>query len=218
MKSIINFLFSAFVLCAFAVNTNAQIEFGGKAGVNFTNFSYSSDINFGEITGEDVTGGFAELREAKWRTGFHAGVYALLDIGALSLQPEILWSQKGVKEYSGNDEIVLNYLSIPVMVGFQPFDFLHLQVGPEFSFLMSNNYKFEGQDDREIDDWYATSDLGLAIGTSIDWPGPGLLSIRYVHGLSGVQEDDVTIGTDSFNNRNRTIQASLAFPIFTTEE
>lgn len=196
-----------------------QIEGGLKAGVNFTNFSYTDDLDFGTLTGMDIGSEFESLRDAEFRTGFHFGAYALLDVGALSLQPEILYSQKGVTNYSAaGDEIILNYLSIPVLVGFQPFDFLHLQLGPEFSFLLSNNFKIEGQDDRSIDDWYSTSDIGAAIGVSFDWPGPGLFSVRYVHGLGGVLENDQVAGTQTFNNRNRVVQASIAFPLFSSEK
>jgi len=196
-----------------------QIEGGLKAGLNFTNFAYSDDLDFGSISGQEIGGQFESLTESEFRTGFHVGAYALLDVGALSLQPEILFSQKGVKAYSAaGEELVLNYLSIPVLLGFQPFDIIHFQIGPEFSFLMSNKLKQEGADDREIDNWYSSTDLGAALGISIDWPGPGLLSVRYVHGLSGVQENDVVAGAQTFNNRNRTVQASLAFPLFSSEK
>lgn len=218
MKSFF-YAFTISLLVSASTNLFAQVEAGLKAGVNFTNFSYTDDLDFSTITGEDVGNEFTSLSEAEFRTGFHFGAYALLDIGAISLQPELLYSQKGVTNYSpAGEELVLNYFSIPVLIGFQPFDFVHLQVGPEFSFLMSNKLKLDGQDDREIENWYATSDIGAALGVSFDWPGPGLLSVRYVHGLGGVLENDVVSGTQSFNNRNRTIQASIAFPLFTTEK
>jgi len=214
-------LFQAFTICILLSSTTTlfgQIEVGLKAGLNLTNFTYTDDLDFGSLTGQEIGSGFESLSEAEFRTGFHAGAYALLDVGALSLQPELLFSQKGVTNYSAaGDEIVLNYLSIPIMLGFQPFDFIHFQIGPEFSFLMSNKFKIDGQDDREIEDWYASTDIGAALGVSFDWPGPGLISLRYVHGLSGVLENDVVTGTQTFNNRNRTIQASLAFPLFSTE-
>jgi len=202
--------------CLFSFSSFAQIEVGLKAGVNFTNLPYSADLDYGSVTPEDVEGGIGALKDASWRPGFHFGAYALMDVGALSLQPELLFSQKGMSEFNvDGDDFVLNYFSIPVMVGFQPFDMLHLQLGPEFSFLMSGKIKQEN-DDFEPNDYFAKSDLGAALGASIDWPGPGLLTLRYVHGLSGVLESDQQYGTEDYNLRNRAMQVSLAFPLFNT--
>ena len=156
-------------------NANAQIEFGVKGGVNLTSWSLDSSIedveNFGDA-GAEAKETFTSLKDADYKVGFHAGVYAMFDMGAFTITPELLYSQKGSKDaYTVNRyEIVDNvntitesstqstnwdYISVPVMFGIQLFDVIGLQLGPQVGYLMTSKYKSDFEEynyDATLDD------------------------------------------------------------------
>jgi hypothetical protein len=134
MKRII---LSAMLLVAIVSVTQAQgLRLGVKAGANLGKISSSASFNDGFDLSYHV-GGFLEVDfNKKW-----------------GVQPEVLFSQSVTKPsdfktfYSGisnpsfdpNQEIKLNYLSIPLLLRYNIGGILSLNAGPQFSILLSQD-------------------------------------------------------------------------------
>jgi len=82
-----------------------------------TTFGVRGGVNFFNITGKDANG---DKYSNNINTRFHVGVNAEIPVGTGSyLQPGILYSQKGA-EYSGDNEVNLSYIEVPVNFVYKP--------------------------------------------------------------------------------------------------
>ena len=222
-------------------NANAQIDFGLKAGLNLTTWSQddSFEVNNVDDAGNEVSGTYNELLDASMKPGFHAGAYAKFDMGAFTITPELLYSQKGSKDYYSaptGESITMNwdYLSLPVMFGVELFDLVGLQAGPQLGFLMVHNQKSDAEAydvEANIDDvtfsvadgtitrTYSKFDFGLALGVTFDIASRVNAGVRYTHGLGKVINEDYQRQTaDNKDNvtQNRTVQAFIGIPLTAT--
>jgi hypothetical protein len=175
MKKII---FTMFAVClVFAAS--AQFKGGLKAGANLANLG-------GDVEGTDML--FA----------FHVGAYGAFSLSdAMTLQPEVLYYGAGAK--SGDEEIKLNYLAIPVMLKYNLGETFNLQVGPQISLLMST-------DPSELKDFLKGTDFGLNIGVGAGF-GKFSADVRYSLGLSNINDGPGEI-------KNNVIQISLGYQLF----
>ncbi|MBN9283157.1 MULTISPECIES: porin family protein [Flavobacterium] len=160
------------------------LQFGVKAGVNFSNF----------------TGGDIEGYDFKTITSYHAGVVAEVKIlENFSIQPELLYSTQGAELKGLGEQIKseLGYISIPILAKFYlTSNKLSLELGPQASFLVSKRNEFSGSDTKSFD-FAVAGGLGYKITNSIFVQG------RYALGLTEVSKDaDV---------KNSTIQFSLGY-------
>ena len=88
--------------------------------------------------------------EADAKLGMATGLFITLPITHfLGVQPEILFSQKG---YRGSGSVLgsdysfkrtTNYIDVPLLLTFRTGDYLTLLFGPQYSFLLSQNYTFK---------------------------------------------------------------------------
>lgn len=165
MKKII-FLFAA-LAGSFAMQAQA-INFGIKAGANFSNFS-------GDLDSDGIT-------------NFHAGAVLELNIvPTFSVQAEGLFSSQGGKSVYSEDGVVgvakdinLDYISVPVMAKFYILpERLSLMVGPQFSFLVS-----------DADEVLKTKsfDLAAAGGVELKIIAGLFAQARYTVGLNNVSD------------------------------
>jgi hypothetical protein len=107
---------------------------GLKAGINISNVYDTKGQNF----------------KAKAKVGAALGGFVSKPFGKyIGIQPEVLYSQKGFK---GTGTILgspytytrtTNYLDIPLLLTIRPVEELTLVVGPQYSFLLSENNVFE---------------------------------------------------------------------------
>ena len=104
------------------------MSFGIKAGTNFT-----------KIDGQSFKDGY--------KLSFQGGLFMELDFNKkIGIQPEFLFSQiksennTGVINYTfQNNEVNLNYLSIPILFRYKVAKILVLNVGPQYSFLLNKS-------------------------------------------------------------------------------
>jgi opacity protein-like surface antigen len=132
--------FLVFLLLTITIIAQAQVSIVPKAGVNFASISEHSVFS-----------------NRQTLTGFTAGIglnYSLSGNNFLSVQPELLYTQKG---FSGQTNIInvlnfdsdyrLNYLELPLMVnvgfGSEAFTF-HLNAGPSIGYLLDGRIKGRG--------------------------------------------------------------------------
>lgn len=120
------------MLLAGAVASSAQaqsIRFGVKAGANLSNLA-------GDLIGKG---------QYDNRFGFHGGV--MLNFGLandlVSIQPELLYSQKGFKYsdqafgiYRNTGSVRYDYLDVPVLVRVKVSG-VFFELGPQYSYLMN---------------------------------------------------------------------------------
>lgn len=109
---------------------NDQMRFGIKAGANLMNVGKYSFL------GQDYS--------TDHKVGFQAGIYADLPMGGgFAFLPEATFTQKGFKlketvgETTGEINSKLNYLDIPVLIGYRPSPEFAIFAGPQASFLLS---------------------------------------------------------------------------------
>jgi hypothetical protein len=180
-----------------AINADAQIKLGIKAGLNISDMSFSNKKG----VGENLDNLYAN------RTGWHLGMAMKVKLPAfpLVLQPELLFSTKGSNGANGGEKLRLNYIEIPINLqwGIQlgkvrPY----AELSPYFSYLIGSNKALS-----TLNSW----DGGLGLGVGIDiWKLQ--ISGKYVWGFGKVGDikdasNDEIIG--SF--KNRSIQISLGY-------
>lgn len=158
----------------------AQGGSGAIIGVNFANIEFTDN----------------DAPEPDRRTGLVGGVFVNVPLGAsLSVQPEVLYSQKGAKFQEGNNEarLELDYLDVPVLLrvtaGGQ--SGLALFGGPSVGFKLRARSKIDVDgttDEEDISDDVETIDYGLVLGAGIQG-GSFFLDGRYQWGLSNTNKD-----------------------------
>lgn len=152
MKNLIK-LSLILVIMIFTTQVNAQLTYGVKAGLNFTNFGFNFAMPADEI-------------DTQFRPGFHLGgiiSYSLSD--AMGIESGLAISTKGFNynhkdeigsgaTVSGYDRSTITYLVIPVHVIYN-IDKFQISTGPYIGFGLSGKRKFDftiedGGPDREF--------------------------------------------------------------------
>ena len=215
MKKLL-FIFS--IMLAGATAAQAQSGIGIRGGANLSNLS-------GDLRNEDNF-------ENKW--GFHGGItynIAIVD-NFFSIQPELLYSQKGFKnadtefeagglKYRRTGKVNYNYLDLPVLAKIKAGP-LYFEGGPQASYLLNVNNETKtylndelqssSRDNKdkeglkEFEFGYAAG-VGLALGNSLN------LGVRYNGSFSDFVDKDVNFNEDITNARHSTIMFTLGITI-----
>lgn len=113
--------------------TSERIQFGMKAGINFSNVYDSKGEQF----------------NADGKIGAAGGVFISIPLGKyLGIQPEILFSQKGFKATGsllGSNYTftrTTNYIDIPLLLAIKPTSVITILAGPQYSYLMKQKDVF----------------------------------------------------------------------------
>jgi Outer membrane protein beta-barrel domain len=172
MKKLLILIFSIATVC----NTNAQLQFGIKAGGNHTNFIYSG-TGLGDIGS---------------RTDFNAGIFASIPLCKhFFLQPELIYSGQGIGYTDSIPESIYNnYLNVPVLIKYQHHSGVFAESGPQIGFLLSSQLKtasmsFDSKSSTESTDFSWVFGLGYKIPVvnfGIDF--------RYNLGLTNIAKDN----------------------------
>jgi len=188
-------LFTGILLLQFGT-VYGQTTFGAKAGLNLSNLSI-----------EDAS-------DKNMVTGLHAGVFVNFPISeAFSVQPELLFSQKGTKwDPMENVEakLIQSYIDLPVNLVYnlaKDFDF---QLGPYVGFLAGS--KIDGTFEDDLDkDYFNSLDFGLQGGLRF-FLSPVYLGFTYKYGLTQVAKEGKIAETLLGDAAHRTIQVYVAVP------
>ena len=106
----------------------AQVSVGVKAGGAFSSHT-SEGIGLGE----------GEFMKPTYLGGLFVSV-PLTD--KFSLQPEVLYTNKGDQSSSGDLRYNLHYINLPIMLRYHVLDKLTIELGPEFGYLLSAGTNF----------------------------------------------------------------------------
>ena len=126
-------IFLAILIFVIAVSSNAQAGFrlGVKGGANLTKIS-------------------GQAFNDSYRLGYQLGGFAEIDFSkGFGIQPELLWSESNTRTASGtspiytnlngNQDIKLDYLTIPILLRLNVSNMVTLHVGPQYGILINNN-------------------------------------------------------------------------------
>ena len=190
-------LFLFFTLALFSLNFSiAQVNFGAKAGVNFS-----------DITGDD-TESFSGL------TSFHVGVVAEIMISEeFAFQPELLYSAQGSDwedEFDGDTykgTVKVDYLNVPLMAKYYVAEGFCLEAGPQLGLLLSANSEQDGFADQDIKDDLKSIDFGVNFGVGYKLENGLNFGARYNLGLTDGNESLEEEGA----YKNSVIQISVGY-------
>ncbi len=192
-------LAGALVFAAFS-NAQAQdINWGIKAGVNYTTIS-------SEIATDYIF-------------GYHAGLTSDYKLSPkFALQPELIYSLEGAESsfeiemdeffFKTEQKIKLGYLNLPVMAKFYAAEGFSLQAGPQLGYLVSakNEYEISSNFSEDFDlNESGTEDiknelkkisLGINFGLGYDFQNKLFLQARYHVGLTDISDFDEDMGED----------------------
>ena len=204
------YTFIIFMLFIFPSQVTSQVSI--SKGIKF-------GLNIAKFTGDDAEG-------SENLTGLVVGGHLRFGAGFLSIQPELLFTRKGVKtndiEEGTSVEIKIknDYLEIPVLIrlgfGHSPGLKPSLFAGPSAALLVSSRGLTTfggGQSSIEVDanHLFKEFELGFVIGAGIDFTlgfRTLLFEIRYSGGLSSIDDS----GDDGdIKNSVISIMGGLAF-------
>ena len=196
MKKII---FACFLLTLVTKNSQAQLQFGLKGGVNYNSDSFESVSN-------DVLNG------AKTKTGIHTGLWlrAKLPVIGLYIRPEIVYTElNNSVNYESpfsapkTTDFKFKKIDVPVLIGKKFLGIGNVFAGPSFQYILSSD--FELNDLREVST--ESFSLGIQLGAGIELGRLGI-DLRWERGLSKTETVfvDNTIFDSNFNFDKRVSQ------------
>ncbi len=159
------------------------MKYGVKAGLNMTTMSngMTFDPGFGMGVGFRV-GGFLNMRWGYRTENSSKGT------GLWGFQPELMYSNKAVKTDAG--DIIMNYIAVPLLLKVYPTTALSLEVGPEFSYLMSTSPSTMAVDGAEIKVGDCKGmNIGLAAGLAYDFEMGLTVGARYTYGFTDMAKN-----------------------------
>lgn len=115
-----------------AQDTHLFIKYGTRAGINLSNMS--NDMTFDPAFSMGTGFQIGALVNFHWGQRTSS---SLPGTGLWGLQPELLFSNQVIKSDGG--DVKLNYIKIPLMLKVYPLARLSVEVGPEFSYLISSS-------------------------------------------------------------------------------
>ncbi|MFM7618663.1 MAG: porin family protein [Bacteroidota bacterium] len=203
MKKIL--LFSLVALLGINATTQAQLSISGQAGLNY------ATLGTDEPDASDVIDS---------KLGFYIGANATKDINDnLYVGAGLNYSTKGYSssatvEFPGLFKVdtegssSLNYLEIPINIGYRVGDLITIQAGPYLGLLMgvSNKSKSTTLDyttnttttaedsDNDATGW-SKSDFGLNIGAGLNVSESLSIRLNYGLGLANIMDDSAVSNT-----------------------
>ena len=193
-----------FLLCILTTQTFAQPRFGITGGMNLS-----------------VLTGTVNM-ETSFTPGIMLGGVVDIPLGnTVSLQPGLVYSSQGsgITYYrrgpgsavTGETNINLNYINVPVALHVYLGESFFLQAGPQLGFLLSAKEKGE-IDNRDVNEnvkeGFRGTEFSLLTGLGFRLPGDVILGGRYNLGLSDIStaDDEIISGLTRPSLHNNVLQ------------
>ncbi|ULQ57915.1 PorT family protein [Flavihumibacter rivuli] len=190
MKKILLLSFLAFM----GYLANAQVQFGAKAGVNFST-----------LVGDDSEG-------AKTHTSFYGGAFARFSINeSIKFQPELVYSALGTKadDQDVSGEFRFGYITVPIMFQYHTPGGFFGETGPQLGFLVNSKVESEGTS-VDFKDYTKSFDFNWAFGLGYQLKSGLGFNARYCLGLSKVIDGEALIEQE-VDTKNSVIQVGLFY-------
>ncbi len=179
-----------------------------------------SPVQFGAIAGLSLANAHGSDKDAAFsnpsnRTGFLAGAMVNLGLGnILSLRPEIIYIQKGIKDEEAGVEgaLKLDYIEIPVLlvVGIPTSGSVTPEffAGPQFAFRVKCSLEIAGVSadcNAGGSDPFKSTDYGIVFGAAVR-VAQFLASVQYDLGLSKIDDE-----ADPFDIKTTALMFKLGY-------
>lgn len=152
-----------------------------------------------------------EVDNADVRPGFAGGLFTQfkLPVTGLSVQPEVLYTQKGFEEEEGDGSVELDYIEVPVLIKFNlpiPAKLIkpNVYVGPYAAYNINAELDLGGA--TAGDDAISDYDYGIVAGGGLDI-NKFSFEIRYTGGIENVFEDSFATTDD----KNEVLSVLIGF-------
>ena len=207
----------AFVLCAGYQSVFAQEQEASDESTLTPKFGIKGGFNFSNLYVDNV-------QDEHVKVGGNIGFYAKLPVTkGLSIQPELIYSNKGAKEDysnflqgSGTYRFNLHYVEVPVLLVINLTKNFSISGGGYAAFLAGATVKDVDSDgtinnatELSTDD-FNRFDYGLVGGVSVDIDHV-TLGARYNYGLHNIGKDDNLAGQLTENSKNSVASLFIGF-------
>lgn len=186
------YLFLSMILLGSALQ--AQTYLGVHGGLHL-NYLKSTDIPAGltnNLYSNALFGAFVQMQAGK----------------KMAIQPELNFYRNKTERTTGNDQLQMNYVQVPVLLKFQGKSGLNLLVGPYVAFLSkAENENFNGTV-TDIKSSVANNDFGAVGGLEYQFKNGLVLGGRYVYGISEVLKVNSQTVYDS---HHRAVQFTVGY-------
>ncbi len=181
-----------------------------------TLFGIKGGVNYNDIVIENAP--FLPISLYRPNIGFHVGVFTHIRISQLSLNPELLFVQRGCNssEYlfgslqpATDTRINLNYIELPLMFTLFRFNLLSLEAGPNASIKLSVKEISDNGKKDVSDRFNKPFDFGISVGIKAIIGQKISIAGRYYHGLGSVLQFPSTAPNTFPTSSSKTIQLSL---------
>jgi hypothetical protein len=222
--------------CTVAFTASAQMNIGGKAGLNYSSY------------GTKVDPEPEEKPEAATGIGFHVGGYLeFMFSDKVGIRPELLFSARKTSDTEtstttfdlfgttttakteSDNKTTFSYLELPILLNYKLSDNFSFQVGPGFGLLMSAKNKFdattttttttggsstttttETSGDSDSKEGLRGLELGAVAGINYELESGLSVGLRYWRGLSTLNEETDFGGATVKTNAN-VLQVSVGY-------
>lgn len=205
------------MMALLASPARALVSFGLKGGINYSKIVFSPAL---------------DLPTKKYLQGYCYGAFLSLNLGPIGLQPEILFSRRGMESEILLDPsdpaslaravARLDYIEIPLLVRLNiiPAGPLKLYIfgGPSYGFLQKakTQITYMGTTEEiDIKDDLKNNSLAAVGGLGLDIKLPMLFKVtadaRYHYSLSNILSEDSSVPTDKARNTGFSILLGIAF-------
>lgn len=194
----------------------AGITFGVKGGLNNSKIVFSPAI--------DMPG-------QKYLQGYCFGAFLSLSLGPIGIQPEVLYSRRGMEAQIllepsdpaslAQARVRLDYIEIPLLVRLNVIPAgpvkLYIFGGPSYNFLQKARAKitYMGESEEDIKDDFRSSCLAAVGGIGLDVKIPLLFKItgdaRYHYGLGNILSESSNVPSDKARNTGFSILLGIGF-------
>jgi hypothetical protein len=189
----------------------SAITFGLKGGVNFSNISV-------------VTTG--EVPDFKNLQGLTGGVFFNLNLGPVGIQPEVLYSRRGMKFSETIEEgtltvkYMLDYIEVPLLLKLTVVPVGPVRpivyAGPAFSYLLKAKAEAVlpgvGEESEDVTEQFKRESWGGVVGGGLEFRLPVIkllsLEARYHFGLSDINQE---MEADTVKNKGFSIMVGIGF-------
>lgn len=166
-------------------------------------FGVKGGANISTISKENTWG------DTNSKIGFYVGAYMNAPVNALlSIQPELIYNNLGVKYENNNTShtLNLNYISMPIMFQFELIPKFYVEGGPQFGVLVGNKNKYQSDSKTIIEkdkDAYNQLDLSGGIGLGFKFNNMAI-GARYTIGFTDIKKN----GSTSWKNSDKQLRNS----------
>ena len=187
------------------MSASAQVKFGAKVGLDFTNF-------WGKECGHHIVLNYQAGLLIEYKFHPHFGI-----------SPEVVFAAQGGQEKADDGSEMggfirsdkhyhTNYINVPVMLKYYPTQDFSIDFGPQVGFNVYSKYTMGKHEATEYKDMTKAVDFGLGLGCTYDLDKNVFIQLRYTMGLTNAFKRRYTTAF-VIDNYRKNGNAQLAFGV-----